>query len=91
MKQRELKVDDIVKFTGKSLQNITKGSEYLIIRKWKEKGYFAFNFEHYVVAFLDDSGNEKLIHLTDNGWRKKFVLICSARKRKLEKLNESSL
>ena len=86
----EFKVGDIIKYTGKSIQNITNGSEYIIIRKWEEKGYFTFNFLHYIVSFLDDSGTEKFIHLTDNRWRKKFVLVSSVRKRKLEKLNENS-
>ena len=87
----EFKVNDIVQFTGKSLQNITNGSEYIIIRKMYDKGYFKGFSSHYTVAFLDDNGTEKYIHLTDNGWRKKFVYVNNIRKRKLEKLNESIL
>jgi hypothetical protein len=87
---KDFNVDDIVKYTGKSLQNITNGSEYTIIKKWNEKGYYRFSINHYVVAYLDDSRNEKYIHLTDNEWRKKFVLVCSGRKRKLEKLRYGS-
>jgi hypothetical protein len=80
---KDLNVDDIVKFTGKSLQNITNGSEYTITRKWKESSY-------YIVAYLDDSKNEKYIILTNNEWRKKFIIVHSARKRKLEKLRYGS-
>ena len=87
MKDQDFKLDDIIKYTGKSLQNVTNGSEYIIIRKWQERGYFSSSDWHYVVAYLDDNKNEKYIHLTDNGWRKKFVVVCSARKRKLETLN----
>lgn len=83
----DFKVNDIIKYTGKSINSVTKNKEYVIIRK--ENYITVENYIHYKVTFLDNNKREKSIILNNNLWRKKFEYVSNARKEKIKKLNET--
>jgi len=86
---RDFKVHDIIKYTGKSINSVTKDKEYVIIRK-DEYSNLPKDYITYQVIYLDNNKREKTIILDDNQWRKKFVYVSNARKEKLIKLNETN-
>ena len=80
---KDLKVGDIVKFTGKTINSVTYGKEYIII-EIDRVGYVT------VAIYLDDNNNKKTIVMTVNKWRSKFQYVSNIRKEKLKKLNEAN-
>lgn len=83
----DFKVNDIIRYTGKSINSLTKNKEYVIIRK--ERYLTIENNIIYKVFYLDDNKREKCILLNNNQWRKKFEYVSNARKEKIKKLNEN--
>lgn len=83
---RDFKVNDIIKYTGKSINSVTKDKEYIIISK--DKLFDTYNI--YKVSYLDNNKREKSIILDNNQWRTKFEYVSNARKEKIKKLNETS-
>lgn len=83
----DFKVNDIIRYTGKSINSVTKNKEYIIIRK--ENYITVGDYTYYKITFLDNNKREKSIILNDNQWRKKFEYVSNARKEKIKKLNET--
>jgi len=83
----DFKVNDIIRYTGKSINSVTKNKEYIIIKK--EKYITVENYTYYKVSYLDNNKREKSIILNNNLWRKKFEYVSNARKEKIKKLNET--
>jgi hypothetical protein len=84
----DFKVNDIIRYTGKSINSVTKNKEYIIIRK--ENYITVGDYTYYKITFLDNNKREKSIILNDNQWRKKFEYVSNARKEKIKKLNDIS-
>lgn len=85
---RDFKVHDIIKYTGKSINSVTKDKEYVIIRKDRYSTLPKDDIT-YKVIYLDNNKREKAIILDDNLWRAKFEYVTNARKVKIKKLNET--
>lgn len=83
----DFKVYDIIRYTGKTINSVTKNKEYVIIRKELYKN-LPKDPIIYQVIYLDDNNREKKIILDNNLWRTKFEYVSNARKEKLKKLNE---
>lgn len=82
---KDFKVGDIIRYKGKSINAITKGSDYII---FKREEYFHSRIQKvYIVYFIDDKGRKKQIILCKNLWRDKFVYVSNVRKEKLKKIN----
>ena len=79
---RDLRVGDILEFTGRSISSVTNGKEYIIIEI--DKSYFN------VAIYLDNNNRKKIIVMSENLWRRNFKYISNIRKEKLKKLNEAN-
>lgn len=84
----DFKVNDIIRYTGKSINSLTKNKEYVIIRKELYKN-LPKDPTIYQVIYLDNNNREKKIVLDNNLWRTKFEYVSNARKEKIKKLNET--
>ena len=86
----DFKFGDIIRYTGKTINSVTKGSDYAIIKEYKFEPYIYSDDKISTVVFLDNNKREKKILMNNNQWRAKFIYVSNIRKEKLKKLNETN-